>query len=335
MLRSLPLLWREDGGQGGNGTRALSELGEAGKLATGYLGELEVVGKSSETIRSYAHSLGLFLDHLIESGVDFRQVGYKDLVTFLQSLRLQGLSEATLQLRLSAVASWYRWLKRIRLVTENPCDMAPAIKVPEPLPEFFTEEEFGKLLGAAKTYPQNTERNLAILEFIYASGCRRGEVAALDAELIFLGAEPFVTVKMGKGRRDRLVLVGERFVQAWTAYLPVRARTLAKWERPQEKAAFVTVEGKRMSDAAIYDVVRQLCRHAGVRVLYPHALRHSSATHMLNHGADLMDIKEQLGHISLSTTQKYLHVALERRRSQYRKSHPAAGPDASSSPSTS
>jgi integrase/recombinase XerC len=247
-------------------------------------------------------------------------------------LRLKKLSEATLQSRLSAVSSWYKWLKRIRVVKDNPCEMVDSIHVPEYIPEFFTQEEFRKLLEAARTYPENTERNVALLEFIYASACRRGEVAQMDVEDLYLGADSmFAKVRQGKGRRDRMALVGGDFASAWGSYEPIRARILAKWERPQEKAAFVTVSGRRMSPAAIYDVIRQLCRHAGVRVLYPHAIRHSAATHMLNNGDNLLNIKEQLGHRSLSTTQVYLHVALENRRAQYRKSHPGA----SSSPSTS
>ena len=218
------------------------------------------------------------------------------------------------------------------MVKENPCDLVGSIHVPESLPEFFTEEEFGKLLEGAKTYPRNTERNAALLEFIYASGCRREEVSNMDADLISYGKDPFATVKQGKGKRDRLVLLGDRFSRAWEAYLKVRSRALSKWERPLEKAAFVTHDGRRMSPAAIYDVIRQLCRHAGVKVLYPHAIRHSAATHMLNNGDNLENIREQLGHRSLSTTQVYLHVALERRREQYRKSHPAAS---SSPPATS
>ncbi len=318
-------------GQGGNSTRILSGLGEAGKLASGFLGELEVCGKSAETIRSYTHSLGLYLDHLTANGVDFKVVEYKDLITFLQGFRLKGLSEATLQSRLSAVSSWYRWLKRIRVVKDNPCEMFGSIHVPDYNPEFFTEGELKKLLDAARTYPKNTERNVAILEFIYASACRRGEVATLNADQIFLGKEMFAKIDQGKGKRDRLVLLGGRFAAAWEVYSPIRARLLAKWERPQEKAAFVTVEGGRMSPEAIYDVIRQLCRHAGVRVLYPHAIRHSAATHMLENGENLLNIKEQLGHRSLSTTQVYLHVALGARREGYRRSHPGAS---SSSPST-
>jgi site-specific recombinase XerD len=246
-------------------------------------------------------------------------------------LRLKKLSEATLQSRLSAVSSWFKWLKRIRVVKDNPCEMVDSIHVPEYIPEFFTEEEVRKLLAAARTYPQNTERNVAIIEFIYASGCRRSEVAKMDVGDLFLGSDMFAKVSQGKGRRDRMALVGDDFAGSWKVYGPIRARTLARWERPQEKAAFVTVNGRRMSPEAIYDVIRQLCRHAGVRVLYPHAIRHSAATHMLNNGDNLLNIKEQLGHRSLSTTQVYLHVALESRRAQYRKSHPGA----SSSPSTS
>ena len=219
------------------------------------------------------------------------------------------------------------------MVKDNPCEMVDSIHVPQSIPEFFTEEEFGKLLSGTKVYPRNTERNVAMLEFIYASGCRRAEVSGMDVDLIWK-SESCAKVKMGKGRADRLVLLGERFFQAWEGYSAVRARTLARWERPQEKAAFVTKEGKRIDPETIYYTIKRLCRFAGVRELYPHAIRHSAATHMLNNGDDLENIREQLGHISLSTTQVYLHVALERRRKMYLKSHPGASPSPSP-PSTS
>ena len=213
--------------------------------------------------------------------------------------------------------------------------MVDSIHVPEPTPEFFTEEEFGKLLAGTRAYSRNTERNVAMMEFIYASGCRRAEVSALDVDRLILEKDPFATVKMGKGRRDRLVLLGDRFVKAWSEYAPVRARALARWERPQEKAAFCTNDGKRIDPETIYYTVRRLCEYAGVRVLYPHAIRHSAATHMLNNGDTLLNIKEQLGHRSLSTTQVYLHVALESRRAAYRKSHPGASASPPASPDTS
>jgi len=318
------------GGREGIGTHALSTLGEAGKLAAGYIGELDVCGNSKSTIRHYAYALGLYLRHLADGSVDFRHVEYKDLITFLQALRLKGNRPATVRARFGSVASWYEWLKRVRVVKDNPCDMVPAIKVDKPLPQFFTEEEMEKLRKAARSYRFDRKRNVAILEFIYASGCRRGEVSKLDIDDIHAGENAFATIRETKGRRDRLVILDSpSFLKAWEAYLPIRARALAKWERPTEKAAFITKFGKRIGPNAVYDVIRALCEHAGTRVLYPHAIRHSAATHMLNNGADLLDIKEQLGHKSLSTTEVYLHVALERRRAQYRKSHPAAGPSSS------
>lgn len=303
--------------------------GEAGKLASGYLGELEVCGSSPETLRSYGKSLTLFFGHLDNIGVDFRRVRYENLLTFLQSIRLTGVKAATVRSRFSAVSAWYKWLRRIRVVKENPCELVPAIKADERLPDFFTEEEIGKLRQAAATESgYEAVRNAAILEFIYASGCRRGEVSRLDVEDVHIGPNTYATIKHTKGRRDRMaILDSPGFVQAWEAYLPVRARALARWERPTEKAAFISQRGgTRIEPWGVWSAIKILCQRAGVRELYPHAIRHSAATHMMNHGADLIDIRDQLGHRSLSTTEIYLHVALERRQAQYRKSHPAACP---------
>lgn len=230
---------------------------------------------------------------------------------------------------MSSISSWYRWLKRIKLVRDNPCELVGSIKAAEKLPVFFTQDETQKLLDGARSFVENRERNVALLEFIYASGCRKGEVSRLNAEDIHGGKDPFALVKLGKGKRDRLVMLSHQFMKAWESYQPARARLLAKWECPTEKAAFLTFKGTRMDGQCIYYNIRQLCIHAKVRVLYPHAIRHTAATHMLNNGADLMDIQSQLGHSSLSTTQVYLHVALERRRAQYRRSHPSASGETS------
>lgn len=302
-----------------------------------FLGELEVCGKSPETVRSYGYAIGIFLDYLLSISISFQEVGYAQLITFLQSLRLKGLSDATVRGRFSPISSWYSWLRRMRLIAENPCELVPSIRVPKKKPKFFSEEEMATLRRATLAYQQNTERNVALLEFVYATGCRRSEVSALDTGCLHLTGDPYALIK-GKGKEDRLaILDSPGFIKAWTAYLPVRARILSKWERPQEKAAFVTCDGKRMDPETVYYTVKQLCKHAGVRELFPHAIRHSTATHMLNGGADLMDIKEQLGHVSLRTTEMYLHVSLARRRAQYRKSHPGAADPAlpSSPPSTS
>lgn len=269
----------------------------------------------------------------MELKADFKKCGYREIITFLQALRRNGVGEATLASRKSAISGWYKWLKRIKVVRENPCDLVESIKRSHKLPQFFTEEEFGKLLAAARTH-HDRERNIALLEFVYASGARRAEVANLDVTDIFGGPNAYAKIRMGKGKVDRLVLLSDRFFKAWEAYLPIRKRHTLRWERPTETAAFVNRRtGKRMDGQSIYYTVKKLCKLAGIRALYPHAIRHSTATHMLNHGADLMDIKEQLGHSSLATTQVYLHVALERRREQYRKSHPAAGPEEASGPS--
>jgi site-specific recombinase XerD len=293
------------------------------------------VGRSAETIRSYGQGLELYLEFLASEALDVRAIEYAHLIRFLQSLRLKGLSDGTIRGRFCAVSSYHGWLRRMKVTTQNPCELVPAIKVSRKKPKFFPEEEMLKLREKTLSYPQNRDRNVALLEFIYASGCRRSEVADLDISDLHLDGNPFAKIR-GKGLEERLaILESPPFLNAWKSYLPIRARILAKWERPQEKAAFVTVNGERMDPETVYYTVKQLCKNAGVRNLFPHAIRHSTATHMLNGGADLMDIKEQLGHESLRTTEMYLHVSLARRRAQYRKSHPAAGPDASSSPATS
>lgn len=225
------------------------------------------------------------------------------------------------------MSSWYRWLKRRRLVAENPCELVGSIKVPERLPVFYDESEMQALLAAVRIYPENTERNTALVEFLYATACREEELTNIDVGDIHVGPKPWALIRRGKGKRDRVVFLTAEAVAAWEAYQPVRARHMAAWESPREQAAFLAVKNRklrRISPHGVYDMLSTLCGFAKVRDLGVHAVRHAAATHMLNAGMDLMTLKEILGHKCLTSTQIYLHVSTERMRAQYEKAHPRA-----------
>lgn len=296
-------------------------------LGLEFLDHLELSGYSPETCRSYHFGLSQYLTYLKERKTDFRKVGYSDLLRYIEAIRKGILKQSTLRQRLASVASWYRWLLRREIVQRNPCDLLGGFKVPRPSPKFYSEEQTAALLEAARTSPVMPERNLALIEFIYASGCRRSEASNLNAADLFLNdGASYARIRNGKGGKDRMAILGDAFVEAWRAYEPIRAAILFKYGRPTEPAAFVTVSGSRVHRDTIYYQFAELCKRAKVPVLGPHAMRHSTATHMLNNGADLMDIKEQLGHASLSTTQVYLHIAFERRLERYQRTHPNAKP---------
>ena len=191
------------------------------------------------------------------------------------------------------------------------------IKASDPLPDFLTEEETKQLLGTPLK-----PRNLALLEVLYASGGRVSEAEGMD--LISLNLESRTIRVFGKGSKTRLVPIGTPAVEAIQAYLPDRQRLIDHFGREKE-ALWISRHGWRLTDGSIRNVVKDAARAAGLsKNVYPHMLRHSAATHLLDHGADLRMVQEFLGHKSIATTQKYTHVTQARLQETYRKAHPRA-----------
>jgi integrase/recombinase XerC len=275
---------------------------------------------SAHTVRAYGDDLAQFLAHLREElGREPRpsDVDHLLLRAFLARLHRAGLKKSSAARKLASLRSFFRYLCREGVLETNPARPLLSPKVERRIPPHVDEEEIAALLdvpgdGAAAV------RARAVLELLYATGIRCGELVGLDVAEVDLDAR--MARVLGKGNKERVVPFGTRAQGALRAYLDVRSRL-----RPRSDALFVNLRGGRLTDRYVrrilQDRVRQTATH---RRISPHTLRHSFATHLLERGADLRVIQELLGHVSLSTTQRYTHVNARHILDIYKKTHPRA-----------
>lgn len=239
----------------------------------------------------------------------------------------RGLARSSVARKLSAVRSFYRFLHVDERVAANPARAVRTPKRDRYLPGFLTREQMEAVFRDAELRAEaggfHGLRNLALVELFYATGMRLSELQSLD-----VGALDLVSDRvrlLGKGRKERIVPVGRAATRALRGYFEAREVTLAGATRPDRRAVFLSQTGRRLSVRQIQNVVGQFLKGiADDAGLSTHSLRHTFATHMLDAGADLMAVKELLGHASLSTTQIYTHTSKERLKRIYRQAHPRA-----------
>lgn len=248
---------------------------------------------------------------------------------YLQYLAEQKVVKASIARRLSAIRSFYKYLVREEIMASSPVEDTSSPKLDRRLPSFLTRSEISRLLEAPDTGDPFGKRDRAFLELLYASGLRVSELAGLDMDRLNLeNREILVT---GKGSKERLVLMGEPAARALEAYIR-EAREIIPAIRHRKKgtiketgALFINRDGKRLSGRSVQEFVQRYAAAAGIsRRVYPHMLRHTFATHMLDGGADLRVVQELLGHADLSTTQIYTHISKNRARQVYLAAHPMA-----------
>jgi integrase/recombinase XerC len=295
---------------------------------------------SAHTVAAYRSDLDQFMTHTASAaGVRPRELPPDRLNqgavrAFLAMLHAQGLSRATAARKLSAVRTFIRYLRREALIDDDPGALVPTPRREVRMPVHLTEAEMGQLLSAPPGDEPLGRRDRAILELFYASGLRRSELAGLNLEDINLQAR-MVRV-LGKGGKQRIVPFNASTTSALRAYLKDRA-TLVEQPRPLRREptaaarddargpVFVNYQGSRLTVRSIDRLVsRHMAAWSSRLGVSPHALRHSSATHLLQRGADLRAIQELLGHSRLSTTQRYTHVNAAQLLEVYRKAHPRA-----------
>ncbi len=238
---------------------------------------------------------------------------------FVARLSRDGLGKASIARKLSAVRSFLRHAQREGRIEGNPAADVPTPKVPRGLPRDLTVDEMFGLLDHIRPDDLAAARDRAILELLYATGLRVGELTSLDFEDIDLAAGSLRV--LGKGGKERLVPFGGEATRALRGWID-RARGLPA---RAADAVFLNLRGGRLTDRSVRRILTRRLREAAVRArVSPHALRHSFATHLLGAGADLRAIQELLGHASLSTTQRYTHVDADALMRVYDKAHPRA-----------
>ena len=279
---------------------------------TAFLRHLEVEKHASpHTIRAYRGDLQHFARSV---GVVGTATG-RDVRAWLASLHARGLDAVSVGRKLAAVRSLYRFLARRGVVRRNPAREVRAPRPARKLVTFLPADEAAAVVDARGLAGAARDRDVAVLEMLYATGLRVSELAGLDLDALDRDAR---TVRvLGKGSKERMVPYGTPAARALDAYLGRRAT--------RSGPVFVNHRGGRLGVRSIHTIVRRAVRAAGVtRRVSPHTLRHTFATHLLDGGADLRAIQELLGHSRLSTTQRYTHVGAEQLMKVYDHAHPRA-----------
>jgi integrase/recombinase XerC len=290
---------------------------------------------SPHTLRAYEGDLLRFHEFLARDflGKEPQAVRPEDVDalavrSFLAALTREGLGKRSQGRALSAVRSLFRFACREGTLAANPAQSVRTPKYPKKLPRHLRPGEVENLLEApAAGDGPLALRDRAILELLYATGLRVGELVSLDWPAMDLPARVLRVV--GKGRKERMIPFGRPAAQALRSWLAVWEAVRARRALDDDEPVFLNHLGGRLTDRSVRRVIDNWISVAAVaRGVHPHTLRHTFATHLLENGADLRTIQELLGHSSLSTTQKYTHLEVERLLAVYRDAHPRARRDA-------
>ena len=298
-----------------------------------YLGSVRHL--SPHTLESYGKDLGKYEAYLSEQGVGAERAGVADARGFVAWLTRQGLSPRSINRMVSGVRGWYRFMERRGEVAVNPFAEIRSLRTEKRLPSFLFEDEMARLveMPSREPCPDGEEfwkmRDRAVLETLYSTGCRISELVSLDLHDVDLKNR--TARVLGKGQKERNLFLGAAAVEALRSYMGLRAfhsrpRAEAAGSVPDAgRALFINQRGGRVTDRGVRFILGEYLSRAnlGKRVT-PHTFRHSFATHLLDRGADIRAVQELLGHASLSTTQVYTHVGMEKLKKVYRRAHPHA-----------
>jgi integrase/recombinase XerC len=301
---------------------------------------------SPETLENYRSDLEQFRHFLTPPGektMPLGEVTHREIREFIAWLYDRRLQKTSVARKLAALRSFFKFCVRERIVKQNPARLVSTPKLPKRVPAILTAEEMSNFLDslskdsagakrARRSGEPRTQRDIklipkrdrAILELLYASGLRVSELVGLDLGAIDRPGQMLRV--LGKGRKERVVPYGTKAQVALEAYWPVRAEILNHpLTKPAYEAVFVNHLGGRLGGRAIRTMVKKYARIANVNWnLHPHSMRHAFASHLLADGADLRAIQELLGHVSLSTTQRYTQTNIQQLIAVYDKAHPHA-----------
>ncbi|MET0650467.1 MAG: site-specific tyrosine recombinase XerD [Pyrinomonadaceae bacterium] len=283
-----------------------------------YLSFLQVEkGLSKNSLESYRRDLARLKAAAEAAGCEPHLLGKSALTQFVMSLSREGLAPRSVARTLSAVRGFYRFLMLDGHIKADPSADIARPQGGQKLPRFLTQEEIEKLLAAPDTTTPEGVRDRTLFELMYATGLRVTEAATLPAASV--DVDTGILVCMGKGSKQRRVPVGRSALEWLQRYQAARRVMLAGRESPR---LFVGYLGRPLTRQNVWAMLKRAASKAGVEGVTPHVLRHSFATHLLEHGADTRSVQAMLGHSDLATTQIYTHVTSERIRSVYERHHP-------------
>ena len=284
-------------------------------------------GRSDRTIEAYGRDIAQYEMYLVGSKSTSRVAKPAQIEKYIGQLRSNERAPKSIARQFAAIRMFHRFMLDEGLRSDNPTAFIDGVKVPSGIPKALSEEEVELLLNAVTGVDSLAVRDRALLEFLYATGARVSEACGLSMSDVDM--ESNVARVFGKGSKERIVPFGRHAKEALETWLGAGGRPMLcpqQWaKRDHADAVFLGVRGTRLSRQAAWGIVRKYAMLAGIKSeLSPHVLRHSCATHMLVHGADLRIVQELLGHASVSTTQVYTKVDNEVLFEMYRESHPRA-----------
>lgn len=294
---------------------------DAEKMLEDFFHQLNFEKRASlHTVKSYQRDLQqLRLYCSNKSKTHWTQLNQTDIRTHIATRHRQGLSSKSLQRELSAIRSFFSFLIKKHLVTENPAQHIKAPKQDRKLPKTLDVDQVTGLLEAG-TSSELEIRDLAIFELFYSSGLRLSELVALNREDVDLNDRTLM-VREGKGGKSRIVPIGKKAINALEKWLNIRNQHIPI----EDPAIFVSLKGKRLGNRSVQLRLDQWCKKKGITEhVHPHMLRHSFASHLLESCQDLRAVQELLGHSNISTTQIYTHLDFQHLAEVYDKAHPRA-----------
>lgn len=287
--------------------------------------ELEL-GRSANTAKAYRQDLENLIDFARSRECnELTDVGIMELRGWLASQRTSGLTSATIARRATAARTFFAWAAYNQILTDDPAAALVIPKVSKKLPHVLQQNQATQVMARAALRADDNSpahiRDLAVLELLYATGIRVGELVGLDIHDI---DEARRTIRVtGKGNKQRVVPFGTIAHKALTQYLKISRKLLANAD--SGAAVFLGARGKRIDQRVVRKMVTEVLGSLeGIPDLSPHVFRHSAATHLIEGGADIRAVQEILGHASLSTTQLYTHVSMDRLRAVFEQAHPRA-----------
>ena len=277
-------------------------------------------GLAKNTLLAYRRDLDKYIDYLSQKGVNAAAgVNREHVSNFMFDLKKHDMSPTTICRNLAAVKMFHRFLVRENLAKEDPTTLVDTPKLWMRIPSVLTQSEIESMILAASGRKIQQIRDQAILEIFYASGLRVSELS--DLKTTSINYEVGFVRAVGKGSKERIIPLGKKAREALQKYL-LRARP-GFLKNQTNDVLFLSRSGKQISRQSLWAVIKFYAKKANIKkTIKPHTLRHTFATHLLEHGADLRSVQEMLGHSDISTTQIYTHVDRERLKSVHKQFHP-------------
>ncbi|MBW1981649.1 MAG: tyrosine recombinase XerC [Deltaproteobacteria bacterium] len=285
---------------------------------------------SPHTLRNYSSDLNQFVNFIKARGASskggvrkytLQDISHLDIRTYLAALHRDNARSSAAR-KLSTLRSFFSYLSKKGVLQTNPAALVSSPRVGRKIPPFLQVDETFQLLNAPDAHTTLGCRDVAILELLYSSGLRASELTSLNLDSVDFDLG--IVKVMGKGGKERIVPVGSKALEALQRYLEKRHELCVAGE--EQLALFLNYRGGRLTARSVARMLKKyLIEGRLARAVSPHGLRHSFATHLLDAGADLRAVQEMLGHASLSTTQRYTHLSVDKLMAVYDKAHPRSG----------